>query len=676
MKFRTDIHGLRGLAVMLVVVYHVFVGRVSGGVDVFLFVSAYFLTNTFMRRLEEGTPIAPVEYWGRTFKRLLPPTVVVTVATVGAALWLLPESERDSTLADAFWTLVQGQNWWLVSQAADYYAADRTVASPFQHFWSLSIQGQVFLAWPLMFAAIGVAVTALTRRSAERRPVVAARVSVAVIGLLTAGSFAWSVYSTGTQQQVAYFDTFARLWEFGLGALVAIALPRLAKLSSAFDPASNSAHRVRFAVSMVGVAALVSMGALVDVAGKFPGWMALWPLGAAMIVMLMGYNPLLSSAPLQFLGNISYGLYLAHWPILILTLHALNKPESGKKLGLVLVAVSVAVAWLLTKFVDTPFRRWRWAGERTHRSVGVAVSALAAGLIVVVGLQQVFAHQAAERERLAYANNPGARVLAPGFAPHPNADPNAAEIPGAAGLAREWFGLPEQCEGRFATTDPLLDMCRTRTGSKGKDTKVVAYWGNSRMEQMSAAIDPLATKHGWTAMAMFEGGCGPALHGGKECAAFTKASLAHLKKVKPDVVVLQTTFVPHEGKERSTPEVQNVVKELRSQGISVIALRDQPRLSINPVQCREQNGARGCREATARNMPDQRPDTWVLEAAKDDQGIVPLDLTDQICPSGRCGPAVGNVTVFLDADHITKTYAASMQDVAARRLSEAEFAFD
>lgn len=109
-----------------------------------------------------------------------------------------------------------------------------------------------------------------------------------------------------------------------------------------------------------------------------------------------------------------------------------------------------------------------------------------------------------------------------------------------------------------------------------------------------------------------------------------------------------------------------MVERLREAGITVIALRDQPRLELNLVQCREE-GRADCTSAPSRTMPATRPDTWVLDAARDDPGIIPVDLTAQICPEDRCVPAIGNVTVFLDGAHITKTYGASLQDEVARQ---------
>lgn len=667
-SFRADVHGLRGLAVLLVVLYHVFIGRVSGGVDVFLFISAYFLTGTFVRRLEVRRAVAPVNYWGRTFKRLLPPTLVVTILTVIAALIVLPASEHRHTLDDAFYTLIQAENWWLISQATDYYTADRTVASPFQHFWSLSIQGQVFLLWPLMFALIALAVRLRERRyppvDEYAHRVRVWRVSAIGIGALTLASFVWSVYSTQTQQTIAYFDTFARLWEFGLGALVAIALPLIASRTPVLDPASTEKRRARFAISMVGVASLVSMGVLVDVQGHFPGWLALWPLTSAALVMVMGYNPVLASRPLQFLGGISYGLYLAHWPILIITLHALQMPQAGLWLGVLITGASLGAAWLLTKFVDTPFRRWTWAGASTRRSIGVAGATLAVGLAFVLAIQGVFSHQQAERERLAVSNNPGARVLFEQYTEHPDADPLAPELPGAADLWADWWELDGACRGDARATGVLRSTCMMREGNFGAPT--VLYLGNSRMQQLAGAIDPGAEAAGWRSIALLEGGCTPGESTSLKCRNFTRAAMEYIQELRPDVVVMETTFVPTNGRERTSMGLEDLVWDLHLADIPVIAVRDQPRMGFNPNPCRDYwgDGNEACLDEVDRNMRVERPDSELLAI----DGVYGVDLTHLICPGGVCQPSIGNVTVFLDGNHITATYADSMAEEASWQL--------
>ena len=144
-RFRPELHGLRGLAIALVVLYHVFFDRVSGGVDVFLFLSAFFLTGSFVRRIEAGAPVAPIAYWARAFKRLLPPAVLVILATLAGVRLFLPPSSWMPALNDATASILQVENWLLIHRDTDYEAAATIATSPLQHFWSLSIQGQVFL---------------------------------------------------------------------------------------------------------------------------------------------------------------------------------------------------------------------------------------------------------------------------------------------------------------------------------------------------------------------------------------------------------------------------------------------------------------------------------------------------------------------------------------------------
>ncbi|MCT2055105.1 acyltransferase [Dermabacter hominis] len=675
--FRTDVHGLRGLAVFLVVIYHVFVGRVSGGVDVFLFISAYFLTGTFVRRMETGKPIAAVGYWGRTFKRLLPPTVVVTFAILAATYVFLPASTYAPMLKDAFFTLIQGENWWLINQATDYYAADRTSASPFQHFWSLSIQGQVFLAWPLLFAVLAAGLKAHERRfgpTSQHQHNIRVWVSSGIaIGAVTLASFIWSVMETAAHQQVAYFDTFARFWEFGLGGLVAIALPLIAERTDTLHPNSPKGRPWRFALSMLGVLALVSMGMLVDVAGQFPGWLAIWPLSAAAFIMVMGYNPILSSRPLQKLGGISYGLYLVHWPLLVLTLQVLEIPKAPFWLGVVLVIASLALAWLITKFVDTPFRRWKWAGAKTRRSVGVALVTVTVGLLPVIGAQEYLHYRTQQIRAEAYKNNPGAHVLEPDFTPFADVEEDAPEYPGSAQAPKDWWGLSGT--GCAAHGTPLPDEidshCSYRQGETPSSPTIV-YWGNSRVEQMAAGFEPLADDAGWSQISLLLGGCAPGFGGNAECDSFTRASLAYLLDQKPEVVVMNTTFVPAgEGMEYTSDSVWDLVSQLQDAGIRVVALRDMPRLSFSLTECEETNadGRKDCSAQISTNMPKERPDAAQVSRT----GTIPIDLVLSICPDGVCVPAVGNSTVFLDANHITAWYGSTLDRAIDRQLRDAKF---
>src|SRR5699024_7051153 len=320
--FRRELHGLRAVALGLVAVYHIWLGRVSGGVDVFLFLSAFFLTGTFVRRLESGRPLGIPRYWLHTFKRLLPPAAVTILLVLGGTAALLPSSMWPTIMQEAVASAAYLQNLLLVLLQVDYHARDAGTASPLQHFWSLSVQGQAFVVWPLLFLLV---VGRARRGLSVRRPLIAL---VAVSG---AASLVWSILSTGTQQQIAYFDTAARMWEFAAGSLLALALPVLDELTGARRPEDGAPPRLRVPRALVGwagIAALLACGVLVDVSALFPGWIALWPLAAAGAVVVAGHSglrwgvdALLSTRPAAFIGDISYALYLVHWPVLVLWLH-------------------------------------------------------------------------------------------------------------------------------------------------------------------------------------------------------------------------------------------------------------------------------------------------------------------------------------------------------------------
>lgn len=155
-NYLPEVQGLRALAVLMVVVYHVWFGRISGGVDIFLLLSAFLMTGQFTRKLESGRAIELAKYWVHLFKRLLPLIAVTLVVTLGATRLFLPETRWDSIFGQTWASLFYYQNWFLASESVDYYAAQHSVASPLQHFWSLSIQGQIFILWPLMFALAAV----------------------------------------------------------------------------------------------------------------------------------------------------------------------------------------------------------------------------------------------------------------------------------------------------------------------------------------------------------------------------------------------------------------------------------------------------------------------------------------------------------------------------------------
>ncbi|MCB8044828.1 acyltransferase [Microbacterium oxydans] len=206
---RADIDGLRALAILLVVVYHVWLGRVSGGVDVFLMVSAFFLTGSFARRMQEGRPLQLGSFWIRRFLRLVPAAAVTIAGVLAVAFVAFPRTEWPRVWSEAWSSLFYVENWTLAFSEVDYYARSSQTPSVFQHFWSLSVQGQVFLLWPLLFAGVWLALR-------TRRHLIVPAL-FAVFGTIFVVSLVFSIMETNSAQDFAYFDTRTRLWEFAAG---------------------------------------------------------------------------------------------------------------------------------------------------------------------------------------------------------------------------------------------------------------------------------------------------------------------------------------------------------------------------------------------------------------------------------------------------------------------------
>lgn len=345
------------------------------------------------------------------------------------------------------------QNWFLAAEAVDYYAADHSTASPLQHFWSLSIQGQIFILWPLIFAA-----AALISRAARLR---IRALLIYMFGAVFTVSLVFSIITTHSNQTFAYFDTRARLWEFALGSLLALVLPYL-----------NFSRPVRVILGWLGVVGMLSCGIILQVGTQFPGYMALWPTLSAAFIIVAGFtgsnfgaDRFLSWKPLVKLGDISYALYLFHWPLLVFFLVWSKRSEAGPKSGAAIILVSIVGAYFATKFIDTPLRRNKWLERKRSRAV-LAIVVCVATAAVPLGAWQIplkveemrVAAQLEAAQAEMTRNYPGALALQDGYVNA--ADPGIYVIEQAMGIV--WKTLRRDLELECRGPEKGLFTDRTR----------------------------------------------------------------------------------------------------------------------------------------------------------------------------------------------------------------------
>ncbi|MDQ4501944.1 acyltransferase family protein [Sinomonas sp. ASV322] len=659
--FRPEIQGLRAVAVLLVVLYHVWLGRVSGGVDVFLMISAFLMTGQFVARHRRGERTRLVAHWLHVFRRLLPAAAVTVAGTVVAAVLFLPATRWSDVLEQGWASLLYAENWLLQRDAVDYYAQNHALASPFQHFWSLSIQGQIFILFPLMFVALG----AVSRRFRVRYE----RVLAVVLAFVFAASLAYSIADTAANQAQAYFSLPARVWEFALGSLLALVIDRV---------------RVRPWAALVlgwaGVASIVACGLVLNVETAFPGAIALWPtLSAAAVILAaqrggrFGVHRLLASRPLRGLGDISYGLYLWHWPVLVIALTWRDKDRAGWLLGSAAIVVSLVLAFVTIRFVDRPWRAWAWPEARVRNGiVAVAACALVAA-VPIASVQATVLTKSHAAEAQAVVDNPGAEALAPGYTSQ--ASPTAQLLPLPQNLHNDWFGLPSKCSADLKVPASLAGNCSMNTvaSPSGSQQKTIVVVGDSHAEQWTAALEPVAEKNGWRVVDLLLGGClyAPTVPtANAACNQFNANVAAYLAANPPSAVfMVGTVAAPSSAAETLTPGLDQTVSALTSKGVEVVAIRDNPRFTFDMAECvlRDGQSASQCRPGASSVLAETNPLTAF--AAQHPDHFAALDMTDLICPDGVCSGVIGNTYVYIDDNHLTKTYAATMSSGLGERLS-------
>nr|WP_227982666.1 acyltransferase family protein [Nocardia spumae] len=672
LAYRRDLDGLRGLAIALVVVFHIWFGRVSGGVDIFLVLSGYFFTGSLLRRAVNGDTIGVGETLRRTARRLLPALVVVLGAVLVATVTLRPYTQWGDLAGQTLASLLYYQNWRLALTWSDYLAADPSV-SPLQHLWSMSVQGQYYLV-----ALLAVAATVWTCRRLGRpgavRPALAAVITVAAIA-----SFLYAAHGSATHQGWNYYDSAARAWELLVGAGLALAATAL-----------RAPRVVRVILAVAGLLIVAGGGWITDGANQYPGPVALLPVGAAVALILSGagveaagqpwLNRLLASAPLVGLGDLAYSLYLWHWPLLIFLLAESGGAHAGFAGGLIVVAISLVLAFLTHRYIEQPLRIRRPQqdsaapafGPRYRRTAGVALSVTAA----------VVASAAVAWSAVVQAHPPRAvGILDPVLYPGAEALADGASVPRAR-------MRPTLYEAPAELPSPTVDGCIadwdhrdvvTCTYGVADAPHTIAVVGNSHAEHWMPALQQLAEQHRFRILVHLKMGCPltldpNAMYKGEpnpDCRDWSREVIDLLGSEQPDWVFTTGTRPVDAGGDETPQDYQDVWKALSDRGIKVIAVRDTPWLRRNGVRyraidCLARHGDRmscGMRRADALAPVDP-----ALDASAAFPTVFPIDLTDAVCEPEVCPVEVGNILVYHDEHHFTASYARSLSPELGRRL--------
>ncbi len=696
---RADIQGLRAVAVGLVVLYHAGLPGLTGGfvgVDVFFVISGFLITQGLVRELESRGTVSLTGFYARRARRILPAATVTLVAVAAATVVLLPETRWLQVGRDILSSALYVVNWDLADRSVQYSARGQA-SSPLQHFWSLAVEEQFYLLWPLTILLVVVLVRAARRwwpGAGRAGQGMSRRHLWLPLALIALPSLAWSVHLTTVDPGPAYFVTTTRMWELALGAALAV-VPATVLVRG------RSALVVGWAgLALIGYAALTF-----DEATAFPGSAALLPTVGAVAVLFAGLsgerraqNPLLCSRPMGWVGGLSYSLYLWHWPVLVIAT-AMAGGQLLTRYALVLVVLAVVPAWLSLRLVEKPALSAPKLRSDDGRTLQLGALCMLIALVGGFLLQQgvlgksdpaaaagaasdggVAGGSAGAASGLDSSANPGAVALLWDPANGKPVDSFPSVIPTPLSAAVDWLSTTRPgCTPDFSRGNSIDCALANLEGSTR-----IALVGDSHAEHLAAGVQEAAVANGWRLDISTMSGCPfaavtvdingvPATNCDERNAEVTEKLLAD----PPDVVVVGTSRYAVHGDdgvvslEDSRPLMVRGFREawapLIRAGVEVVSVRDTPRPGVPVPDCVAMHPDRLTECAMDRDQMLDEGGPEVV-AAEGLDGAHVLDLTPWICPTDRCPAVIGGTIVYRDTDHLTATYARSLGGAFDERL--------
>ncbi|KQO11399.1 hypothetical protein ASF06_01715 [Agreia sp. Leaf244] len=666
--------------------YHVHSGWLPGGfigVDIFFVISGFLITQQMLREREKTGRIGLVRFYSKRMTRLIPAATAVLMVTAGSVYLFVPRIHWSQFGQDIVGAGAYVINWTLAARSVDYLAED-AAASPVQHFWSLAVEEQFYLLWPLLIILAGYAASRMKGSHF-------ARIFLGIAIIATALSLTYAIWANFDGDATAYFSSLSRLWELAVGGAAAISVPfirsRIGVLASEL-------------VTALGVALVLFSLVTIDAEQGWPSPLTILPVMGTVLVLTLGNDrsfrspvtKVLGARPMVWIGGLSYSFYLWHWPLIVLAAYATSSASTW--VSVVAAAVSIPVAWLSLRLIENPVRYSEWARSKTRHGIyiglGGAATSIIFGLLLVLAAPQniLLKPDGAVAE--------GAKILAPVVA---ETSPALLSEP-PAWITPDPMNATSDVPAIYADDCQQVDADAEAISCTYGDTdspKVVALVGDSKAAQWLPALDAFAQTSGLRLVTFAKSRCAFTdslpLVGGKPynaCAAWNLNVLDDLRELKPVSVITSQVGTKAASSETSVTESEEMSQGMARQwqkvmdmGTQVIVIGDNPNPGSNVYECVAENPEMidSCSfdktAAVARSALPLQLEALaslggrVISASGDetsgaDTRIALLDLTDAVCPTSgsgtKCQPVIGNVLVYRQGSHLTKTYVQSMEN--------------
>lgn len=643
MEYRDDIQGIRALGAILIMIFHIWVNKVSGGVDVFFVISGFLMSFMLLRGYFKENTINPLFFWGGIAKRIAPSAYVVLSATLVLSYFFSSPYTLHETINEIVISSLHAENLQLIRKSVDYLRSDGA-PSPVQQFWALSIQVQFYLFLPLVL--IPLAYT--SKRLNNSIPLI---LGVAIIAAI---SFVYSIVATHHNPFTSYFNPIARVWEFLIGVLTFLFTSNIKET------------KYKNLLGLLGVMLIFGGALLIPKEASFPGFIALIPVTGAVLILMSGVggfgftNKILSSKPLVLLGGISFTIYLWHWPILIFYKEHYGYNSVGVLQGFFIILLSTLLAYITSRSIEMKFNKLSRDNVMINFTIAVLflMPVLLSSLIVKNKINKTITVTIKELRVQEIPNAPinekikiEKNVLLP--------DRNIFLSTG--GLT------PSPLEDECSQKEHGSEVKYCRLGKVNSKNKIVLA-GSSHAEQWLPALEFFGEKNDFEVISMTKDYCplGPLDDSNKSCYEWNVNVLNKIKEINPYAVITNSTKTERNDIEHIPYSFVEAWKELNELGIVVIGIRDNPRFNFNVPECvyRNKRSPELCYLKRSAVLQEYNP-------ALDYDGLIKnIDMTDMLCTKDICLTTYSGHLIYRDKSHIHLSYVKYIKDQLEYKLKK------
>ena len=659
---RIDIQVLRSAAVLAVILGHFSPQRFPGGftgVDVFFVISGFLITSQIISEISRSSRLNLVAFWMRRIRRILPAAISVITVVVVTVLWIGSPDQIDLLTRHVTASSLSAENLLLSWDAVDYNHRE-DITSPLQHFWSLAVEEQFYLVWPVVIAA-----TLLLSRVSRLPTKLFLRIVLLAVCAITIASFIYAT-SLDSANPATYYDPFARAWELGVGAAIAVMGP-----SSASRISARSRHIISIAAwtVIVGVSFLPGLGEFVPGFGVVPSVVAtgLIIICAAPMTSFRFTSVTKAISGLVWVGDRSYSAYLWHWPVLILAPLVIGMELTffPKIIALLIVFVLSALSF---RFIEQPIRST--TSTLVRRPIFLATIAASLTAVLIVGTVTATGIATKGLDPVSAAN-----LLPPTSAPSPNAAKPTYPLvqPFCKGAGAAVFECPPSTEVLFGAQSlpsypPATPTCVPLESANYFDCVLgdlnarnsIVVVGDSHAKAQWVAWDDVGKRLGVAVHGFFLNACPFVVGRGNRCSERNEAVRNRLIAGEFDFAVLvqavdHTRRIP-DAQERT--DFEATYRDLALHGIRFVVLKDNPGIGEKERNCVIYNRL----DASSCTMPRVKGfgfDDHAFDVARE-LNLDTIDFSEIYCDRSRCPLVIGGVSVYRDYRHITAVFGKTL----------------